>query len=337
MLRPGPQAGRNRAPSAALRRPNGGAVEMSNPPDQAGRPEVGAERFLRDLLRLNTAQLHATRNLQAAFHDLRNATIREQTRELQQRHPNPLCRFGRKFFSQTDEDGITLEILRRIALPGPGIFAEFGPGDGAENNTLILAALGWRGFWVGNEDLRFDLAGIAPTTLTYLRDQVTLDNLADLTTRGLRSLGTEHLDVVSFDFDGNDIYFLEALLERGIAPALYIVEYNGKFPPPIRFQVTYDPAFRWNNDDYMGASLCSMNDLFERFDYKLVCCNAHTGNNAFFVRNRYAGLFPEVPASIDAVYSEPRYHLYTGYAHPASPLTLRKLFERPAPASPADR
>ena len=87
----------------------------------------------------------------------------------------------------------------------------------------------------------------------------------------------------------------------------------------------------------MGASLCSMNDLFERFGYKLVCCNAHTGNNAFFIQNRFAGLFPEVPDSIDAIFSEPRYHLYTGYAHPTSPLTLRKLFERPAAASPAPR
>lgn len=87
----------------------------------------------------------------------------------------------------------------------------------------------------------------------------------------------------------------------------------------------------------MGASLCSMNDLFERFDYKLVCCNAHTGNNAFFLPRRHAGLFPEVPDSIDAIFSESRYHLYTGYAHPAAPLTLRKLFERPMAASPAPR
>jgi hypothetical protein len=146
------------------------------------------------------------------------------------------------------------------------------------------------------------------------------------------SIGSDQPDVISVDFDGNDIYFIERLLDRGLRPALFIAEYNGKFPPPIRFQVTYDPAFRWSNDDYMGASLCSLNDLFVRFGYRLVCCNAHSGNNAFFVREQDARLFPEVPSSIEAIFSEPRYHLYTGYAHPPSPRTLRKLFERPASA-----
>jgi len=306
---------------------------MSNPSSQQGEQAPAPVDLLRQLVKLASNQLQVTRNLQAAFYDLRNATIREQTRDIQQHHPNPLCRFGRKFFSQTDEDGLTLEILRRLDLLTSGVYAEFGPGDGTENNTLILAALGWSGFWVGNEDLRFDLSGIAPTTLTYLKDQVTLANLNELFAQGKRSIQSEHLDVVSFDFDGNDIYFLEELLKQGVKPALYIVEYNGKFPPPVRFQVSYDPSFDWNNDDYMGAALCSMNDLFERFDYKLICCNAHSGNNAFFVRKQDIALFPEVPERIDDIFCEPRYHLYTDYAHPVSPRTLRKLFERPAPAS----
>ena len=48
----------------------------------------------------------------------------------------------KKCFSQTDEDGITIEILRRIGCLEKGTFAEFGPGDGMENNTLILKSLG---------------------------------------------------------------------------------------------------------------------------------------------------------------------------------------------------
>ena len=34
---------------------------------------------------------------------------------LLQNHPNPLLRFGGKVWSQNDEDGLTFEILRRIA------------------------------------------------------------------------------------------------------------------------------------------------------------------------------------------------------------------------------
>ena len=36
--------------------------------------------------------------------------------------------YGKKGFSQTDEDGITLEIIKRMGIK-KGIFAEFGAGD----------------------------------------------------------------------------------------------------------------------------------------------------------------------------------------------------------------
>jgi hypothetical protein len=68
---------------------------------------------------------------------------------------NPLNRFGAKYSSQADEDGITLEILKRIVIKG-GTFAELGVGDGLENNTLVLLASGWHGFWIGGQDLCFN-------------------------------------------------------------------------------------------------------------------------------------------------------------------------------------
>jgi hypothetical protein len=68
---------------------------------------------------------------------------------------NPLNHFGAKYFSQTDEDGITLEIVKRIGI-ACGTFAELGVGNGLENNTLILLANGWRGFWLGGEELSFN-------------------------------------------------------------------------------------------------------------------------------------------------------------------------------------
>ena len=57
---------------------------------------------------------------------------------------NPLVKAGQKYFSQNDEDGITLDILRRIGLES-GTFVEFGAGDGLENNSLILLMRGWKG------------------------------------------------------------------------------------------------------------------------------------------------------------------------------------------------
>ena len=68
-------------------------------------------------------------------------------------HANPLNSFGKKCFSQSDEDGITIEIFKRLKNLNSGSFLELGVGDGTENNTLILLSLGWNGFWVGGSDL----------------------------------------------------------------------------------------------------------------------------------------------------------------------------------------
>src|SRR5690349_2755428 len=120
---------------------------------------------------------------------LKDLLLFSQTKQLQSQHPNPLNRFGRKCFSQGDEDGITLEILRRLGNLDDGVFAEFGVGEGVENNTLVLAALGWKGFWVGGEKLRFTVEERNPAHFSYQQEWVTLDNITALAQRGLRAIG----------------------------------------------------------------------------------------------------------------------------------------------------
>jgi len=268
--------------------------------------------------------------------DLRDLVLSGQTRQLQREHPNPLNRFGRKCFSQSDEDGITLEILRRIGVLEGGAFAEFGVGDGTENNTLILVALGWKGFWVGGEELKFQVRSSASRRFTYLRDWITLDNIAALTQRGLQAIGADALDVISLDLDGNDIYFVEKLLAEGNRPKLFIVEYNAKFPPPVRFQITYDPQHTWAGDDYFGASLASYNALFERFSYRLACCNAQTGANAFFVDAAFSNRFADVPTELGQIYVEPRYHVQNRFGYRQSLRTLSAIINGATDGSKID-
>ena len=257
--------------------------------------------------------------------ELKNLVLFDQTKKLQSAHPNPLNKFGKKCFSQTDEDGITLEILRRIKQIADGVYAEFGVGDGTENNTLILAALGWKGFWVGGEKLTIDVDSPKHKKFTYLREWVTSDNILDLTEKGCSEIDSEEIDVISLDLDGNDIYFVEKLLAKGFKPKLFIVEYNGKFPPPVKFQIEYDPKHVWKGDDYYGASLASFDSLFNDFGYKLVCCNSQTGVNAFFVDAAYLEFFSDVPTDINQIYVEPRYHRYTRYGHTQSLRTINKI------------
>ncbi|OBH92838.1 hypothetical protein [Mycobacterium sp. E2733] len=255
---------------------------------------------------------------------LKDLILFDHSRSLKASHPNPLNRAGKKCFSATDEDGITLEILRRIGRLDDGVFAEFGVGDGTENNTLILAALGWKGFWVGGQDLA--VAVEDHPRFAYEKAWITADNIVALSRSCLQRIDATGVDVVSLDLDGNDIYLVEKLLADGIRPKLFIVEYNGKFPPPVKFQIDYDPDHVWQSDDYFGASLSSYAALFGRFDYRLVCCNSHSGSDAFFIDSALSEHFADVPTDIAQIYVEPRYFLYSGFGqHKTSPRTVARI------------
>ena len=259
--------------------------------------------------------------------DLKDIILYDRSRAVQASHPNPLNQFGKKCFSQTDEDGITLEILKRMGmLRAAGAYAEFGVEDGTENNSLILAAMKWKGFWVGSDNLKFNVQG-KHKRFAYLKEWVTLKNISSIAQQGISAIGVAELDVISLDLDGNDIYFVDELLKSGFRPKLFIVEYNGKFPPPIEFQIAYDDRNIWQGDDYFGAFLSSFLKMFTGYDYRLICCNAHSGANAFFIDARYLSLFPDVPSEIENIYVAPRYHLYNQYGHKKSVRTIERLFE----------
>lgn len=250
--------------------------------------------------------------------------LQRQTRDFQNAHINPLNQYGQKCFSQHDEDGITLEIVRRMGIE-KGFYGEFGVGNGLENNTLILAALGWKGFWVGGEDLVFDFS--LATRFQYTKTWVTMENILEHYKNGVQFLKHD-IDVASLDFDGNDLFFVEHLLSHHCLPKLFIVEYNAKFPPPVQFHIAYDPHHTWKGDDYFGASLASFAELFSRFHYKLVCCN-QTGANAFFVRGDLAHLFEDVPKAIKDIYVSPHYHLCANHGHSVSAQTVANIINRP--------
>ena len=76
------------------------------------------------------------------------------------------------------------------------------------------------------------------------------------------------------------MYLLNKLSQ--IKPRVIIVEYNAKFPPPIRKCIKYDPKFIWKYDDYLGASLQLLVDNLKK-KYALVGCNI-SGINAFFIK-----------------------------------------------------
>jgi len=239
---------------------------------------------------------------------------------------SPLVRHGAKYFSQNDEDGILLEILRRLEL-GKGVFVELGVGNGLENNSLILLMHGWRGVWLGGEALAFEVPAHGP--LAFQQGWITRENCCALVAQGLRALEAPRIDVLSVDVDGNDLHVLRELLATRHQPQVVVVEYNGKFPPPVRWVMPYDPEHVWDGTDYTGASLQSLADMLQEFGYRLVACNI-TGSNAFFVSSAHAAKFADVPADLAALFIKAEYIvMYPG--HETSPKTIASFLSAPRP------
>ena len=249
------------------------------------------------------------------FHDL---SLQYAIDTYIEKHPNPVIKHAQKCYSQSDEDGITLEILRRLDLKNVKTFLELGVGTGIENNTLILAALGWTGKWVDSLDLEIDTG----SKVEFEKSWITTENAATLIPTGADKA---NLEVISVDLDRNDFHIVKVILETNVRPSLFIVEINAKFPPPIEFITPYSPRESWDNSDYGGASLQAFVNLFAHYEYMLVACNPGTGSNAFFVPREYAKNFDDVPTDIRDLYVPPRHNLLRHYGHPYSLDTIAEI------------
>lgn len=215
-------------------------------------------------------------------------------------HPNPILRHGSKFFSQADEDGVLLEILRRAGVDS-GVCVEIGCGNGTENNTLNLLLRGWPCVWIDAGSLAFDTR-CNSELLSFQSAFVDIENVCETVNRGLRELRTERFTVLSIDVDGNDGYLAQALLRGGASPAVIVIETNELIPPPISFAQEYAPGHVWDRTKNSGWSLQSLADLFADFGFTCVACNLETGVNAFFVRNDRLAGFADVPRDLSSLY-----------------------------------
>lgn len=209
--------------------------------------------------------------------------------------PENPARHGFKVYSQNDEDGIIQAMLARIpASRLTGTFIEIGCGNGLENNTHALVLCGYRGNWIDGSAENIDYIrarvpslSIASCRLKVEQQFVDLENIEAILRSASEHLKTTEPDFYSLDIDGNDLDVLKKSLGV-VNPKILCVEYNPKFPPPIRVSIEYSKSFRWMGDDYQGASLQTFCDALT--GYSLVCCNL-AGCNAFFVRNDLAEHF----------------------------------------------
>ena len=216
--------------------------------------------------------------------------------------------YGFKVYSQFDEDGIIQEIFHRIGL-GSKIFIEFGVETGLENNTLKLLLEGWSGLWLDGSanyisHIKTKFTNVIETgNLRVQRAFIDRDNINDL----IRPHYTGEIDLISIDIDGNDIYILENL--EVVNPRVVVIEYNGKFRPPMSIAQKYNAGHRWTGTDYFGSSLAAITKVAERKGYSLVGCTL-AGVNVFLVRNDLVADHFCRPFTAENHYHPARYFLW---------------------------
>ncbi len=243
---------------------------------------------------------------------LLNIEIKMIKDDIRRRDPNALVLHGYKAYSQCDEDGIIEYIFETIG-ERTRLFVEAGCGNGLENNTHYLLLKGWRGVWIDGDPenvafIRSQLEYQLNDVISVSEGFITAENVNTVIKEELQHIGVDkfptEIDFFSLDIDGNELYVAKAL--ESVRPRVICIEYNAKFPPPMEIAIEYQPAHKYANDDYQGASLQSIVNALEPRGYRLVACNI-SGVNAFFVR---ASELPAMALSnVLSLYQPPRHHL----------------------------
>ena len=187
-----------------------------------------------------------------------------------------LGQFGKRVFSQNDEDGIIERIVGDLGISN-GYFVEFGVGPpwgreysetGLEANCRLLLERGWRGLFMDAREY--------PAASGVVRETITPFNLNAILRK---HCVPGDFDVLSIDIDGQDFWVWMNLKAE---PRLIVIEYNASLALDRSCVVPLIPSFEWDGTNWFGASLAALDKLGRSKSYTLVYAN---GINAFFVRS----------------------------------------------------
>lgn len=242
------------------------------------------------------------------YETLTSSLLQQILSQPKYKDPKRLATYEAEVFSQAGEDGIIQEIFRRIGTTNR-YFVEFGAADGMENNSALLVVQGWKGLWMEGDPNNVRVAR------EYYKDKTTPGQLAIkeafITAENIEPLFAEanvppEPDMVSIDIDRNDIYVWQNI--RKYRPRLYVVEYNGIYPPGVDWAIPYDAKAWWDMTSRAGASLSALVRVGKEKGYKLVGCSL-SGVNAFFVRDDLVKNHFAAPYTAENHYEPPRHEL----------------------------
>jgi len=201
--------------------------------------------------------------------------------------PQQLTAHRFRLFSQNQEDGMTLDLLRRVDARNHR-FVELGSGLSGGNSAVLAAELGWSGLMVDGSATHIAQVQRRFPGVTAASTWITAEGVNDLISQ--HGFGGD-LGLLSIDLDGNDYWVWNAITVCD--PDVVVVEYNSMFGPDRAVTIPYDPAFSRGQHRfiYYGTSLAALASLARKKGYRLVAVEP-TGVNAYFLRN---GCGPDVP------------------------------------------
>ncbi len=181
-----------------------------------------------------------------------------------------------KAASESDESAI----IARLTAKATPTFVEFGFHPVEFNCVALARDPAWRGLLIdGSKQIVDDARALWPDRIKMTNAFLSLDNL-DLIRNQFEKIG-----LLSIDVDGNDYWFLKALID--LSPDVISVEYNSSFglrPVTVLYDPTFDRHRKHPKGWYHGASLTALAKLCAAHGYGLAA-GSDGSCNAFFTRD----------------------------------------------------
>jgi hypothetical protein len=211
-----------------------------------------------------------------------------------------LVQYEKKIYSQNGEDGITLELLKRL-YPSPSpehefFYVEFGVESGSECNTRVLRESSSSNGHIQWKGLLMD-GGYENAAINLKKEFITRENIVSLFQK---YDVPKRIQLLSIDLDRNDLYVANEIVKAGYVADIIVVEYNSYFLPSEDKTVEYDAKKTWDHTNYFGVSLLAYKKFLNHYNYSMVYCNAN-GVNAFFVNRKILEQYSDKFAHVDDI------------------------------------
>ncbi|MDA8771213.1 FkbM family methyltransferase [Candidatus Pelagibacter bacterium] len=189
-------------------------------------------------------------------------------------------KYKKNIFSQNGEDGIILEILKRLKLNKKDKWCcEFGAWDGihGSNTFNLVKNFNFQAVYIEGDKKRYeDLI----TTSKKFKKIIPFNKYVSHKKKNTNSLDNilkktkivKNFDILSIDIDSFDLAVWKSL--KRYRPKIVVIEINSEVPPGVRHE---------HNISKIGNSFTSTVEFATKNKYQLVC---HTGN-CIFIDKKY--------------------------------------------------